>query len=225
MLRSRCISASRPRPWSPSGSATGQRTTGNGGQQREPTGKRFGSTKPNGNCRERLRGTCHAEGRGFESLHPLSKGPGNGAFALPDANTDSRSATGAATGTPRGSEHRPLRCRSCRSSTDRVRRGHNQGSRRDLCRAYPSGGIPGCDTPRRLHRPRGLRVTRTDSSTSSRQPSRRTQSCRTGGRNGRSALRATTATRYNAPSRLASSSRRLFCDFAVKKVATAAVWK
>ena len=132
---------------SPSGSATGQRTTGNGGQRREPTGKRFGSTKPNGNCRERLRRTCHGEGRGFESLHPaFLKGPGNGAFALPDANTDSRSATGAATGTPRGSEHRPLRCRSCRSSTDRVRRGHNQGSRRDLCRAYPSGGTPGCGT-------------------------------------------------------------------------------
>ncbi len=26
---------------------------------------------------------CHAEGRGFESLHPLEKGPGNRAFLLP----------------------------------------------------------------------------------------------------------------------------------------------
>ena len=48
---------------------------------------------------------CHAEGRGFESLHPLRKGPGNGAFLLPESDTKTGVATGAATGAATGSAY------------------------------------------------------------------------------------------------------------------------
>src|SRR5262249_36742970 len=60
------------------GSALGQRTTGNSGNWSEQSSDRFGSTELRRDRWEGIRGACHAEGRGFESLHPLSEKPRSG---------------------------------------------------------------------------------------------------------------------------------------------------
>jgi hypothetical protein len=61
------------------------------------TGKRIGSTKPNGSCRGRLRRTCHADGRGFESLHPLQGKARYGAFVFSRETRQERLANNLAT--------------------------------------------------------------------------------------------------------------------------------
>src|SRR5581483_7811893 len=89
---------------------------------------------------------CHAEGRGFESHHPLSEGPGNGAFLLPST------AACSSAGTVRGSllliaaqsiaASYALRCVSAIRSRRFVACAYTRGGRR----AYPK-------VPRSLARP------------------------------------------------------------------------
>ena len=64
------------------GSATGQRTTGNVGNRRATAGNRNGSTRHNGHQPARFSEACHAEARGFESHHPLSRKPRKRGFSL-----------------------------------------------------------------------------------------------------------------------------------------------